>query len=197
MTHAIRIGLIRHGVTDWNQEGRVQGATDIALNEEGVRQAHLLARRLRGEPWQAIYSSDLSRAHRTAAILADALKLPVQGTDERLRERAFGEAEGTTIEERLARWGTAWREQIEGIETNEDVLRRGTAALESIASRHPGGRILIVTHGGWIVTVLKGLLHESELPFIGNTSVSIIERRDDEWTPVLIGCQEHLNAGPE
>ena len=54
--------LVRHGQTSWNRNGRVQGHTDVALSEEGVRQARAVAKRLAGRPFSAAYTSDLSRA---------------------------------------------------------------------------------------------------------------------------------------
>ena len=196
MAGDLRIGMIRHGETDWNKEGRIQGSTDVPLNELGIRQAERLARRLAqvDDAWDVVYTSDLSRAWRTACIIAEALRLPAPQKDRRLREKSFGEAEGTTPEERAARWGDDWRERVRGAETDEQVVRRGTAALNDIMARHAGGNILLVTHGGWIVRMLGHLLPAVELPYIGNTSLTIIERRDGGWHPTLLGCQAHLDA---
>ncbi len=91
------IGLVRHGKTDWNAEGKIQGQTDIPLNEEGKAQAIALANRLSGEEriWDAVVSSDLKRAFATAQIIAEKLGIPLLESDSRLRERYFGEVEGT------------------------------------------------------------------------------------------------------
>lgn len=186
------IGMIRHGVTSWNVEKRIQGMTDIPLNEEGRRQAGLIASRINQESWDGIYSSDLSRAHETAKTIADTLKITILATDERAREKSFGEAEGTTEEERIERWGTDWKEQIQGAETDEDVFKRGSALVEEIRLRHPGERILVVSHGGWIVSMLSGLFPRLEFPFIGNTSLTVIQYQDGQWIPGLLGCQMHL-----
>src|SRR5215471_14440301 len=97
-THPARIWLIRHGQTDWNAAGRVQGHTPTDLNEAGRQQAQRLASILAGRSFAAVISSDLPRAAQTAQVIADALKLKVQQT-EALRERSFGTYEGATWEE--------------------------------------------------------------------------------------------------
>jgi 2,3-bisphosphoglycerate-dependent phosphoglycerate mutase len=80
-----QLWLIRHGLTDWNLEGRYQGQSDIPLNAEGLAQARRLAERLKGTSIEALFSSDLLRAYQTAKILGECLGLPVQA-DPRLRE---------------------------------------------------------------------------------------------------------------
>ena len=95
-------------MTDWNTERKTQGQSDIPLNEEGRQQARALALRLGTEQWDLIFSSDLSRAKETADIVAGTLGLSVQ-TDHRLREMHKGETEGTTLEERINRWGNQWK----------------------------------------------------------------------------------------
>lgn len=187
------LGLIRHGVTDWNVQKRIQGATDIPLNEEGIQQARLLAARLKHEDWKFIYTSDLSRAYKTAQIIAEAMEMPKIEKDHRLREKSFGEAEGTTEPERIARWGEQWREHILGAETHETVRRRIKSLLDEWLRRHAGERILVVTHGAWIVNFLEGFLDtEKEIPYIGNTSVTVVEYQDNRWVAPLVGCQSHL-----
>src|SRR5690242_8696605 len=91
--------LVRHGETDWNAEGRLQGQTDRPLNEYGRRQARELAERLAGDGVVAIYASDLSRAKETAEIVGGRLGLPVV-VDPDLRERNWGTWEGLTPRER-------------------------------------------------------------------------------------------------
>ncbi len=106
-THLI---VIRHGETAWNRERRLQGQLDIPLNETGRAQARALATALAGEPIDAVYASDLSRAMATAAPLAEVLGLQVR-PDARLRERSYGTLQGKTyaevaeyLPEDFARW---------------------------------------------------------------------------------------------
>jgi probable phosphoglycerate mutase len=100
--------LVRHGETDWNVEGRIQGHQDIALNELGLAQADAVGRRLRDERFDVIYSSDLVRAYRTATPVvarpeADIVREP------RLRERHLGVLQGLTGEEAALRQPDAWK----------------------------------------------------------------------------------------
>ena len=111
MNEATRILAIRHGQTAWNAAARIQGHTDIELDDTGQWQARRVAQALGDEDLQAIYSSDLARARDTAAPLAALHGLPV-GIDEGLRERGFGDFEGLSFEQIEARWpdqALAWR----------------------------------------------------------------------------------------
>jgi broad specificity phosphatase PhoE len=131
--------LVRHGETDWNASGRLQGHTDRPLNDYGRRQARELADRLADDGVAAIYASDLSRAKETAEIVGARLGLPVV-IDADLRERNWGSWEGLTPEERDA-------VAFEG-ETPRDHRDRLMRAVRRIAERHPGQRVVVVTHGG-------------------------------------------------
>ena len=99
-----RLCLIRHGQTDWNIQGRIQGQTDIPLNETGRTQAYVLAKLLKNEEFAAIFSSDLDRAKETAAILAASFCLPVT-VEPRLREVNQGEWEGQLVTDIAAQPG--------------------------------------------------------------------------------------------
>ncbi|MCI3922278.1 histidine phosphatase family protein [Paenibacillus sp. TRM 82003] len=186
------IGFIRHGVTDWNLERRAQGQTDIPLNETGRAQARALADRLRGERWDMIYSSDLSRAKETADTVARVLGLEVVA-DVRLREKSFGDMEGTTMEERVARFGESWATLAFGEESEEAVAERGMAFVADMAERHPGKRILAVSHGALIGITLTHLLpHVDTGPYLRNTSVTIVARAETRWECELYNCAKHI-----
>jgi broad specificity phosphatase PhoE len=131
--------LVRHGETDWNAAGRLQGHTDRPLNEHGRRQANELAEQLAGEGADAIYASDLSRAKETAEIVGARLGLPVV-IDADLREKNWGNWEGLTGDERVY-------VEFEG-ESTQDHRERVLRAVRRIAERHPGQRVVVVTHGG-------------------------------------------------
>ena len=132
--------LVRHGETDWNAERRWQGHADVPLNERGREQARALAEQLAGDSIDAIYSSDLSRARDTADIVGTRLGVPVV-VDADLREIDVGAVEGLTWEQSQAFEG--WQG-----EPHEAHAERVLAAVNRIAERHPGERILVVTHGG-------------------------------------------------
>jgi probable phosphoglycerate mutase len=132
--------LVRHGETDWNAEGRLQGHTDRPLSDFGRRQAQQLAAELEDEGLEAIYASDLARARETAEIAGQQLGLPVV-LDADLREKDWGTWEGLTAAE---------RDHVDFVgESTQAHQERILHALRRIAGRHPGdGRVLVVTHGG-------------------------------------------------
>jgi probable phosphoglycerate mutase len=145
--------LCRHGRTDWNEEGRYQGQTDVPLNAVGRQQARFLAQALRLEPLDAVYSSDLSRAADTALEIARFHDLPVH-RDPRFREIDQGSWEGQTVAEihdRDADLHRRWEAEplavtLPGGESVADVRRRALTALRDIVRRYSGGLICLVTH---------------------------------------------------
>jgi probable phosphoglycerate mutase len=146
--------LIRHGQTDWNLENRLQGHKPIPLNAQGKRQAAAIAERLEGQPFTAIYTSDLLRASQTAEAIARSVHLPVHA-DARLREISHGRWEGHTVLEA----GDLFPEDIElwsknvldaavpGGETVQQVAARVREFLDDVAQAYPSGNILVVSHG--------------------------------------------------
>jgi probable phosphoglycerate mutase len=145
--------LARHGESDWNRERRWQGHADRPLTELGHEQARALAERLASTPLDAVYSSDLARARDTALPTAARHGLSVV-TRADLREVDVGSWSGLTREEveacepdGLRRWldgGKGWQ----GGESYEEMTARVVAAIRSLATAHPDGRILVVSHGG-------------------------------------------------
>jgi 2,3-bisphosphoglycerate-dependent phosphoglycerate mutase len=140
--------LARHGETDWNRELRIQGSSDIELNELGRKQAHALAKELEHVELDAIYSSDLSRARATADAVAASHGLEVQ-LDPRLRERSFGSWEGLTRED-IAALPEGSRHDGE---SDDEVRERIVEAVQAIADAHPGEQVLVVSHGGALNTL--------------------------------------------
>lgn len=163
-TMECEICLVRHGLTDWNRERRIQGHTDVPLNAEGLQQARLTAQRLAAERWSAVYSSDLRRAAQTAEIVGAALSLPVT-FDRGLRERSLGPVlEGLTVVEARARVPEYWLlseargdRLPPGLEASDSLRARAVDALERIAAAHPGRRLVAVTHGGLINAFLAAI----------------------------------------
>ena len=152
---ATRILALRHGETAWNQDTRIQGHTDIDLNDTGRWQAAQLAAALADEPLSAIYASDLQRAHHTAAAVAQAQGLSVQ-THSGLRERHFGTLEGKTwadIESQHPEAALLWRSRVPDWAPPEGesllmLQQRILHTLHTLASRHLGEHIAVVAHGG-------------------------------------------------
>jgi len=156
--------LVRHGETQWNLDQRIQGHQDVPLTERGMEQARRLAACLAAEPPHAIYSSDLQRSRLTAELLApDRTEIR---TDPRLREAEFGEWEGLSLAEIRSRHPEDfenWRRDAlthrpPGGETIEALKDRCMSALAEALPRHPGERVLVVSHGGPVRAMVCGLL---------------------------------------
>lgn len=190
------IGIVRHGITEWNRLGISQGCSDVPLNDTGRKQAGAIAQRLAEEsPWDLIISSDLSRAKETAEIISDQLNMPISHFDERIREISCGEIEGTTEAERLEKWGPDWRSLDLGMEKAEDVAARGMEFIAETAEQNPGKRILMVSHGALIGLTLKGLLPDQfQQTDLDNTSITLLEHAEGLWQCPLYNCTKHLKA---
>ena len=168
--------LARHGETDWNREGRFQGWADPALNAAGREQARRLAEQLRDTPFDAVYSSDLRRAHETAQIVAAPHRVPVV-TDPGLREIDVGSWSGLTRAEIEERFPGA--EHHDG-ESRADHLARVLSTVERIARAHLGERILIVSHGGSLRALRRHAIGEPVHP-MENCGVYELHFRDEEF----------------
>jgi broad specificity phosphatase PhoE len=161
--------LVRHGETDWNKQRRIQGMTDIPLNETGRQQAARTGRLLSAREWDAVITSPLSRAFETGSIIAAELGLPTPTTNDKLVERNYGEAEGLDFAElhRLFPEDAP----VPGREKRSAVASRAVEALLQIAEEHPGEAVIVVSHGGLIRSVLRRLDPEAEYGMITNGSV--------------------------
>ena len=148
MTHLV---LVRHGETEWNRIGRVQGRTDIPLNATGRAQARAAGERLRGGAFDAVVASPLSRAADTARIIAAELDLGEVELVDALVERDYGRAEGMTDADVQAVFGG----RLEARESRESTVERVKPALLAIAARRPGQRVLVVSHGGVIGSLIR------------------------------------------
>ena len=168
--------LVRHGETDWNRARRIQGSTDIPLNDTGREQARQVAELLRdrmpaGSP-VIVVSSDLSRARETAEIIAETLGVDPPRTYPQLRERAYGEAEGVDTAEFLERWGDWHSAEVPGAEPWPELRARALAALQRIARdvRHTtapaAASVIAVAHGALIREIIRHATG-GELPPVG------------------------------
>ena len=187
--------LVRHGETDWNLQRRIQGSTDIPLNDTGRAQARRAGELLSGRRWDAVIASPLSRAHETASIIAAELGLPEPTTDARLMERAYGDAEGLEVSEVDRRYpGDSF---VPGREEREDVAARAIAALVDIGEANHGKAVIVVSHGGLIRSVLNAVDPEHRHPAITNGSIHSF--RHDNGTVSLIRFDDPMeleSAGP-
>lgn len=188
------VGLIRHGLTDWNALGKIQGRTDIPLNDEGRRQAARLADRLLKEPyhWDFLITSGLSRAEETGKILADRLGIPVYDPDSRLLERSFGQAEGLTAEERETLWGKEWSRHEIGQEKDAEVQSRALSFMADLAERFDDKNVLVVSHGGLLAQLYTAFYQDKHTERIGNLSLTLLEKDNEQWALKLYNCTRHL-----
>src|SRR6516162_8696260 len=153
--------LFRHGETDWNREGRLQGHTDTPLNATGLAQAAALAERLRPHRLDAVMSSDLARAWTTGRIVAEGLGVP-----------HIGEAEGLYWPEVKSRFGEALTERwftdddaaFPGGEIGLETRTRGLAALHRFITEQPYRRVGVSTHGAMVRQLMKHALPSGSPP---------------------------------
>ena len=153
--------LVRHGQTDWNLEGRYQGQSDLPLNETGMAQARKLADKLAGGSFDAIYASDLQRAQQTGIEIAGRLGLEIQ-LDPRLREINQGEWEGQLFTDLVKKYAAEMEKRRAnpldarppGGESVPEVAERAWAAVDDVVRKYPEGRVLVVSHGLALATLI-------------------------------------------
>ena len=180
--------LVRHGETAWNYEGRIQGSTDIPLNDTGRLQARGIAETLAAEyagREVVVVSSDLGRAAETADIIAAALGTEVSRRFPGLQERSYGEAEGMDAPTFYDTYGPWHAADVPGAETWPVVRERALAALaEAVASAPDGVDVIAVAHGALIREVIM-FATDGEFPREGerlpNCSATTFRLDGDRW----------------
>jgi probable phosphoglycerate mutase len=202
-----RIVAIRHGETAWNASTRIQGHTDIPLNDHGQRQARLLAQALaHTDPIDAIYSSDLQRALATAQALSEQTGARLV-THVGLRERAFGDFEGRSfaqIEQEMPEQAQLWRTRVPdwtppgGGESLLDMQQRVLATVNALAQHHPGQQIAMVAHGGVLDVLYRAATQQSlQAPrswALGNAAINRLLWTPQSLTLVGWGDDAHLQG---
>ncbi|PKM89996.1 MAG: alpha-ribazole phosphatase [Firmicutes bacterium HGW-Firmicutes-12] len=202
---AIRLYLVRHGLTIWNHEFRYQGHTDISLSSEGIAQAKALQQRFQLENFTAIFCSDLQRAQETARIINQPHKLRIQ-VNQYFKEINFGEWEGLTYDDLKDKYPEqikVWQKtphllRLERGETFVELRDRALIGIREITSKYPEGNILIVTHGGTIASLICGLLEEPLTKMWDykqkNSAVNILNISDKKVTIELLNDTSHLQS---
>jgi len=199
-----RILLVRHGETEWNRVERFRGSADIPLNENGLRQAELLTRRIAAE-WKpvAVYTSPLSRAIKTGEAIAKLCQLPVQ-IHPGLSDVNYGEWLGLTPEEVKKRWPELyerWRTRPEtlhfpGGESLDERQRIGVSAVKGIAERYPGETVVCVGHTVINRLIILGLLGLDKSYFWrikqDNCALNVIEKKGDIFICSTLNETGHL-----
>ncbi len=178
---------VRHGETDWNRQGRVQGQTDVPLNDEGRAQAAALGKALHGVQIDTAFSSDLSRAHETAKLVLGERPIDI-GVTSNLREMKYGSYEGLIFEE-LARhdpgYYSAWHNGDPELaapngENFHQLYERVSVFVRELKDKIQGDTVLIVAHGGSIralLLILLGLPIKAFYHFsIASGGLAVVER---------------------
>jgi broad specificity phosphatase PhoE len=153
------------------------------MNSTGIAQVKTAARALQKSDWDLVLTSPLGRARETAEIIAEHLGFDEVFEQDLLIERSFGEAEGLAYEQ----WKTKYSnlDEIPGGESKSELTARSELLLETFASTHPGKRILAISHGALIRTVLS-ISSENQLPRegerLGNASLNIVSHQESSWT---------------
>ena len=205
MQGSCRVVAIRHGRTAWNAAQRLQGHTDIKLDDTGVWQARQLAQALAGEGIDTIYSSDLLRAYDTAGALAQTTGATLL-THAGLRERYFGFLEGHTYSEIDQRWPLEarwWRQRDllarpGGGESLLQFSNRCVGTAMQMAARHAGGVVALVAHGGVLDCLYRAAtgagLADPRSWQLGNATINRLL-----WTPQgfsLVGWNDEQHLQP-
>ena len=203
----MQIVLVRHGATDWNLQGRCQGATDRELSEVGLRQAEQIASLLSSESVQAIYSSGLRRARQTAELISQPHNLTVM-IEENIRELDHGALEGLTFNEIkqnysefLARWRSEPAEiQVPGGERLIDVAERAWEGINQITGRHPTAEsVVVVSHNfpilGIVCRVTATHLNNYRSFHLDPCSVTRLHRNGaNAWSVTQVNNKEYPPA---
>ncbi len=186
----LRLWIVRHGETEANQKQYIQGQSESPLTAMGISQANRLAKRLRGFRFDAVFSSDLSRAVDTATIIAPKNEII---TLRHLRERALGPLEGKSFEEAEAEYpvllaavrsyAAAEDAVPESMETRTRLVARAGEALEDIRARCPEGAAVAVSHGGLLSAIFCHVIGPIPpyRPRVTNTSLSLIVHDGRRW----------------
>jgi probable phosphoglycerate mutase len=201
-----QIIIVRHGQTQWNIRKIRQGHLDSELTDKGVAQARALAQRIARENFTALYSSDLGRALHTARMIAAVTGHEIV-TDERLRERHLGVFQGLSGDEIKDKHPEEYRMHrtlgpeyvIPGGESVRQQVARNVDCLDEIALKHPGEKVVVVTHGG----VVSGLFrHALDIPLDAprrfefvNAGLNVFAYEDGHWILRTWGDVSHLDPG--
>lgn len=186
-----RICLIRHGETDWNVLGKLQGRTDTVLNERGILQAKQCAVHLKEINWDVIITSPLLRAKQTAMILNEEINVPLLEM-EAFMEKSFGDAEGMTAQKRMSEFpNRIYPNQEDTHSLNHRVM----AGIQEINQRYGQSKVLLVAHGAVISTILSNLstgeIGSDKINLV-NGSLSNIHFYEDKWFINEFNLVSHL-----
>lgn len=185
------ICLVRHGETDWNAPKRIQGRTDIPLNDTGKWQAEQTGLYLKNARWDVVISSPLTRAKETAHLILKHVDAPLVIMDDFI-ERDYGDAEGMSFEERQKLFPDKQYPNMEPLETIQDRMVEG---IEKVRAYHPNQQVLVVAHGAAIHALLTTLADEHlglENTRLVNACLNYVEWKDGKWKVLDYNVVSHL-----
>ncbi|WP_321999194.1 histidine phosphatase family protein [Bacillus pumilus] len=185
------ICLVRHGETDWNAAKRIQGRTDIPLNDTGKWQAEQTGLYLKDAHWDVVISSPLTRAKETAHLILKHIDAPLVIMDDFI-ERDYGDAEGMSFEERQKLFPDKQYPNMEPLETIQDRMVEG---IEKVRAAYPNQQVLIVAHGAAIHALLTTLADEHlglENTRLVNACLNYVEWKDGKWKVLDYNVISHL-----
>jgi broad specificity phosphatase PhoE len=197
----MKVFLVRHGETDYNAKGILQGYSPVPLSARGRQQAALVAERLASVRPRVLYSSDITRAHETAAIIGQRLGLPIQPC-EGLREWHVGAWTGKSAAAYLTHLEALHVHPVtyvpEGGESQLQTQERVVTQMHAFLRQHEGDTILCVSHGKAIDLLARHILGLDVMQppayRIANTSVSIFSFQDGAWEVVTLNEMRHLET---
>ncbi|WP_046178149.1 histidine phosphatase family protein [Domibacillus tundrae] len=196
------IYLVRHGESEWNALGRLQGQMDIGLSEEGRKQAALLGAYFKQEgiSFEYVFSSDLDRAFQTAKLATAWLPVESITASRLLRERFYGELQGqllTEILEHVPNYADNFGVPMtHGMESIEEMQERMVEVLSSISKETNGALALVVAHGGAINALIHKLTNGQAgtgRGKIDNTSITRLSWDGEKLAIVSVNETPHLN----
>ena len=197
--------IVRHGETEWNAQGRIQGHTDVPLSDRGREQARAAAHRLQGYAFDAAYSSDLSRTRETAEMIRGESVYPLETTP-MLREYHKGVFEGLTVHEYARQYPDQYEaslvNDLDFAPTGGESIRECSARLAGFArmllERHLDDTVLVVGHGGSLRSLLVALMDlplEANWKFVmNNCALSVVYTYSDNAVLHLYNDTGHLNV---
>ncbi|WP_144484613.1 histidine phosphatase family protein [Bacillus pumilus] len=185
------ICLVRHGETDWNAAKRIQGRTDIPLNDTGKWQAEQTGLYLKDTHWDVVISSPLTRAKESAHLILKHIDAPLVIMDDFI-ERDYGDAEGMSFEDRQKLFPDKQYPNMEPLETIQDRMVEG---IEKVRAAYPNQQVLIVAHGAAIHALLTTLADEHlglENTRLVNACLNYVEWKDGKWKVLDYNVVSHL-----
>lgn len=193
---ATTICLVRHGETDWNVAGRLQGSTNIPLNKTGISQANECSIFLAKNTWDIVITSPLKRAKKTAEMINEKLHLPFIEM-EAFMEKSFGDAEGMTVAEREV----AFPNRVYPNEEERSLfVERVMNGIGEILEKHREKRMLLVAHGAVINAVLYVLSNGeigSGITRLHNACLSTIVFQNEKWNIETFNEIGHLTVAED